>query len=79
MAGVDPQDPTCLDEPVPDYADGLDCDLRGVRLGLPREYMIEGIDAQVKTTVESALSHFQSLGANVVEISLPHTEYAIDV
>jgi aspartyl-tRNA(Asn)/glutamyl-tRNA(Gln) amidotransferase subunit A len=79
MAGVDPQDPTCLDEPVPDYADGLDRDLRGVRLGLPKEYMIEGIDAQVKAAVESALAHFQSLGADVVEVSLPHTEYAIDV
>ncbi|MEP6710046.1 MAG: Asp-tRNA(Asn)/Glu-tRNA(Gln) amidotransferase subunit GatA [Verrucomicrobiota bacterium] len=79
MAGADPQDPTCLNEPVPDYADGLDRNLRGVRLGLPKEYMTEGIDAQIKAAVESALSHFESLGAEVVEVSLPHTEYAIDV
>src|SRR5216110_397170 len=75
IAGHDPQDTTALNEPAPDYAARLGNDLRGVRLGLPKEYLIEGIDAQVKAAVESALSHFQSLGADVVEISLPHTEY----
>src|SRR5216110_1832338 len=75
IAGHDPRDSTSLNAPVPDYATKLGNDLRGVRLGLPKEYLIEGIDAQVKAAVESALSHFQSLGADVVEISLPHTEY----
>ncbi len=52
-------------------------DLRGMRLGLPKEYMIEGIDPQVRAAVDAAVAHFNSLGAEIVEVSLPHTEYAI--
>jgi aspartyl-tRNA(Asn)/glutamyl-tRNA(Gln) amidotransferase subunit A len=77
IAGVDPQDSTSLHEPVPDYNANLDGELRGVRLGLPKEYMIDGIDEQVRAAVEAAVAHFQSLGAEIVEISLPHTEYAV--
>jgi aspartyl-tRNA(Asn)/glutamyl-tRNA(Gln) amidotransferase subunit A len=79
IAGFDPQDSTCLDEPVPDYAVHLEKDLRGVRLGLPKEYIIEGIDPQVKAALDAAVAHFNSLGAEIVEVSLPHTDYAIDV
>ena len=79
IAGSDPQDTTCLDEPVPDYASYLEKDLRGVRLGLPKEYMIEGIDAHVKSALDTAVAQFNSLGAEIVEVSLPHTDYAIDV
>ncbi len=78
IAGSDSQDTTALNEPVPDYTAGLGKDLRGVRLGLPKEYMIEGIDAQVKSAIDAAVAHLNSLGAEIVEISLPHTEYAID-
>ena len=78
IAGSDSQDTTALNEPVPDYTADLGKDLRGVRLGLPKEYMIEGIDAQVKSAVDAAIAHLNSLGAEIVEISLPHTEYAID-
>jgi aspartyl-tRNA(Asn)/glutamyl-tRNA(Gln) amidotransferase subunit A len=77
IAGPDPQDSTCLKDPVPDYTANLGRDLHGIRLGLPREYMREGIDPQVKTTVEAAIKQFESLGAEIVDVSLPHTDYAI--
>ena len=77
IAGADPQDSTSLNEPVPDFTANLGAELRGVRLGLPREYMIDGIDAQVRAAVGAAVAHFQSLGAEIVDVSLPHTEYAV--
>jgi aspartyl-tRNA(Asn)/glutamyl-tRNA(Gln) amidotransferase subunit A len=77
IAGSDPLDTTCLNEAVPDYTADLGCDLRGVRLGLPKEYMIDGIDPQVRAAIDRALRHFNSLGMEVVDVSLPHTEYAI--
>jgi aspartyl-tRNA(Asn)/glutamyl-tRNA(Gln) amidotransferase subunit A len=79
IAGHDPQDSTSLNEPVPDYTACLGQDLRGIRLGLPKEYMISGIDPQVKKSVEAAVKHLHSLGAEIVEIALPATEYAIAV
>lgn len=79
IAGHDPQDSTSRDEPVPDYASKLGVDLRGVRLGLPREYLSEGIDAQVKAAIDVAVKQISSLGAEIVEVSLPTTEYAIAV
>ncbi len=78
IAGVDPNDPTCLDAPVPDYLAALESDLRGVRLGLPREYLSERIDREVKAALDAATAQLQSLGAEIIEVSLPHTEYAID-
>jgi aspartyl-tRNA(Asn)/glutamyl-tRNA(Gln) amidotransferase subunit A len=77
IAGADPQDSTCLNEPVPDYTEQLGRDLRGVRLGLPREYMVEGIDPQIRAAIDAAVAHLRSLGAEVVDVSLPHTEYAV--
>jgi aspartyl-tRNA(Asn)/glutamyl-tRNA(Gln) amidotransferase subunit A len=79
IAGHDPQDSTALNEPVPDYAAQLGKDLRGVRLGVPKEYMIEGIDPQVKAAINAALKQMNSLGAEIVDVSLPHTDYAIAV
>ena len=79
IAGADSQDSTCLNEAVPDYTAALGQDLRGLRLGLPKEYMLEGIDPQVKAAVDAAVAQFQSLGAEIVDVSLPHTEYAIAV
>ena len=79
IAGHDPQDSTSLNEPVPDYTASLGEDLRGIRLGLPKEYMIDGIDPQVKVSIEVAVKHLNSLGADIVEISLPATEYAVAV
>jgi aspartyl-tRNA(Asn)/glutamyl-tRNA(Gln) amidotransferase subunit A len=77
IAGPDSRDSTCLNEAVPDYTADLGRDLRGARLGLPKEYMIDGINPQVRAAVDNALAHFDSLGAEVVDVSLPHTEYAI--
>ena len=77
IAGHDPQDSTSLNEPVPDYTAALGRDLKGIRLGLPKEYMIEGIDPQVKTAIDAAVKQLQSLGAEIVDVSLPHTDYAI--
>jgi aspartyl-tRNA(Asn)/glutamyl-tRNA(Gln) amidotransferase subunit A len=79
IAGPDPYDSTCLNEPVPDYVDQLEGSLRGVRLGLPKEYMIEGIDRQVRSAIDAAVTQLNSLGAEIIEVSLPHTDYAIDV
>ncbi len=78
IAGPDSQDSTALKEAVPDYTAGLENNLRGMRLGLPKEYMIEGIDSQVKSTIDAAVAHLNSLGAEIIDVSLPHTEYAID-
>jgi aspartyl-tRNA(Asn)/glutamyl-tRNA(Gln) amidotransferase subunit A len=79
IAGPDPQDSTCLNEPVPDYTARLGEDLRGVKLGMPREYFIGGIDPQVDRAVREAIRQYESLGAEIVEISLPHTEHAVGV
>jgi aspartyl-tRNA(Asn)/glutamyl-tRNA(Gln) amidotransferase subunit A len=79
IAGHDPQDSTSLNEPVPNYTASLGEDLRGIRLGLPKECMIDGIDPQVKVSIEVAVKHLNSLGADIVEISLPATEYAVAV
>ena len=79
IAGHDPQDSTSLKEPVPNYVASLGNDLRGVRLGVPKEYMIEGIDPQVRAAIDAAVKQLNSLGAEIVEVSLPSTEYAVAV
>ncbi len=79
IAGHDSRDSTALNEPVPDYTERLGNDLRGVRLGLPKEYMIEGIDPQVRAAINAAVKQMDSLGAEIVDVSLPHTDYAIAV
>ena len=70
---------TSLNAAVPDYTKNLGRDLKGIRIGLPKEYMIEGVDPAVKTAVMAAVKQWQSFGAEIVEVSLPHTEYAISV
>jgi aspartyl-tRNA(Asn)/glutamyl-tRNA(Gln) amidotransferase subunit A len=62
---------------VPDYAAGLSGDIKGIRLGLPREYLVGGLDPEVKAAVDAAVQRLQSLGAEIMDISLPHTEYAV--
>ena len=79
LSGTDPQDSTSLQEPVPDYTSLLGRDLRGLRLGMPSEYFIAGIDPQVDRAVRAAIEQFQRLGAEIVPVSLPHTEYAVGV
>ncbi len=79
VAGYDPRDSTSLDVPVPDYEAALTGDIKGLRVGVPKEYFIEGIDAEVETAVRAAIAQLESLGAEIVEISLPHTRYALPV
>ncbi len=79
LAGRDPMDSTSLDQPVDDYTRLLGRDLKGMRLGIPKEYFVDGMDPQVRMTVETAIKQCESLGAELVEVSLPHTEYAVGV
>ncbi|HMP82305.1 MAG TPA: Asp-tRNA(Asn)/Glu-tRNA(Gln) amidotransferase subunit GatA [Verrucomicrobiota bacterium] len=76
VSGHDERDSTSVPQPVPDYAKSLRGDIKGLRLGLPKEYMIGGLDSEVKAAIDAAVKQLQSLGASVEEISLPHTDYA---
>jgi len=77
MAGHDPHDSSCLPDPVPDYAASLVPDLKGIRLGLPREYFVGGSDPEVERAIRAAIEVCRGLGAQIVDVSLPHTPYAI--
>jgi aspartyl-tRNA(Asn)/glutamyl-tRNA(Gln) amidotransferase subunit A len=79
IAGHDSHDSTSLNAPVPDYTKNLGRDLKGIRIGLPKEYMIEGVDPVVKSAVIAAVKQLGELGAEIIEVSLPHTDYAISV
>jgi aspartyl-tRNA(Asn)/glutamyl-tRNA(Gln) amidotransferase subunit A len=77
IAGHDPKDSTSLDVEVPDYTALLDGEIRKIKIGIPKEYFGEGLGEQVRAAIEAAIKVLQSLGAVTVEVSLPHTEYAI--
>jgi aspartyl-tRNA(Asn)/glutamyl-tRNA(Gln) amidotransferase subunit A len=77
MAGFDERDSTCVEREVPDYTAGLNDDLKGLRIGLPKEYFGEGLDPAVAQAVEAAVEEYKRLGAEVVEISLPNTSLAV--
>jgi aspartyl-tRNA(Asn)/glutamyl-tRNA(Gln) amidotransferase subunit A len=77
IAGHDPLDSTSIPEPVPDYATQLTGDIKGLRLGLPKEYFIGGMDKEVAAAVQTAVKQLEGLGAVTQEISLPHTDYAV--
>src|SRR5207302_29509 len=79
IAGCDPQDSTSLPDSVPDYTKNLGRDLKGIKLGVPKEYRVEGIDAQVSSAVNAAIKQLESLGAEIVDVSLPNTDYGIAV
>ena len=79
IAGPDPMDSTSLDRPAEDFTAKLGRDLKGVRLGIPKEYFVDGMDARVKSTIEAAIQQCAEHGAELVELSLPHTEYAVSV
>ncbi len=79
IAGADEMDSTCLNEAVPDYNQSLGTDLKGMKIGLPKEYFAEGIDADTKSALETAIKQLEDLGAEPVEVSLPHTEPAVAV
>ena len=77
IAGHDPADSTSANVPVPDYTAMLGREVRGLRVGVPKEYFVEGMDRQVEAAVRAAINHLVGLGAEAVEISLPHTEFAV--
>lgn len=77
IAGKDPMDSMMSDVEVPDYAAALTGDIKGMRIGVAKEYFIEGIDPAVKEAVIESVKVFEDLGATVDEVSLPHSEYAI--
>lgn len=78
IAGYDPQDSTSVPEPVPDYTTFLQKGLKGVTVGIPREYQAsEGLDPEVAAAVEAAVAVIRDLGADCIEVSLPHTAYAV--
>ncbi|HSP43263.1 MAG TPA: Asp-tRNA(Asn)/Glu-tRNA(Gln) amidotransferase subunit GatA, partial [Luteolibacter sp.] len=77
IAGFDPADSTSLDVPVPDCLGGLNDGVQGLKLGVPKEYFGDGIDSGVRKNVEAAIRKLASQGAEIVEISLPHTEHAV--
>jgi aspartyl-tRNA(Asn)/glutamyl-tRNA(Gln) amidotransferase subunit A len=79
MAGFDERDATSRELPVPGAACTGDADVKGLRIGVPSEYFIEGIQPAVETTVREAIAEYEKLGAEIVEISMPHTEYALPV
>jgi aspartyl-tRNA(Asn)/glutamyl-tRNA(Gln) amidotransferase subunit A len=79
ISGYDPRDSTSVFLEVPDYRQSLRSDVKGLRIGIPNEYFIEGMDPDVEKAVVGAIDQFKQLGAQIQRISLPHTEYAVAV
>ena len=77
MAGHDPKDSTSADRPVPDFEAGLQGDMRGKRIGIPREYRVDGMPAEIEALWAKGADMLRDAGAEIVDISLPHTKYAL--
>ena len=77
MAGFDPKDSTSLDLPVPAWEAGLNADLRGKRVGIPKEYRVDGMPAEIEALWQQGIDWLKDAGAEIVEVSLPHTKYAL--
>lgn len=77
IAGADPKDSTSAPAPVPSYTAELEAGVRGMTLGVPKEYFVEGMDAEVRAHIDAALKTYERLGARLVDISLPHTAHGI--
>lgn len=77
MCGFDPKDSTSLDLPVPDFEKALTGDLRGVRVGIPKEYRVDGMPAEIEKLWQQGMDWLKAAGAEVVDISLPHTKHAL--
>jgi len=77
IAGYDEMDATSVNIPVPDYSQALRDDVKGLKVGIPREYSIKGIDPEVAECTKNAIDRLRELGAQVTDISLPHTGYAV--
>jgi len=79
ISGHDEMDSTSADMSVPDYASGMKKNIKGMKIGIPKEYFIEGMDKEVKDSIKLAIEKLESLGAICENMSLPHTEYAVSV
>ncbi len=79
IAGHDPRDSTSVDEPVPAYTKTLNTPVKGLTIGVAKEYFGEGLDAEVEAAVKQALDEYKKLGATIKEVSLPHSKYAVAV
>ncbi|OGT96146.1 MAG: aspartyl/glutamyl-tRNA amidotransferase subunit A [Geobacteraceae bacterium GWB2_52_12] len=77
VAGHDPKDSTSVDTPVPNYSSSLTRGVKGLKIGLPKEYYIDGLDPDVQKAMDAAIETYRRLGAEFVDISLPHTDYAV--
>jgi len=77
MAGFDPKDSTSLDAPVPEWQSALNSDMTGKRIGIPKEYRMDGMDAEIVKIWEQGIEWLKDAGAEIVDISLPHTKYAL--
>jgi aspartyl-tRNA(Asn)/glutamyl-tRNA(Gln) amidotransferase subunit A len=77
IAGHDPKDSTSVDNPVPAYSRTLNDPVNGLRIGVPKEFFAEGLDAEVEAAVRAALKEYESQGAKLVDVSLPHSPYAL--
>ena len=77
MASVDPKDTTSVDRPVPDYEAALGHSIKGMKIGIPREYRVEGMPEEVETLWQKGIAWMRDAGAEIVDISLPHTKYAL--
>jgi len=79
ISGYDPHDSTSIDQPVPDFTAALETGLEGLRIGVPAEYFGEGLDQEVEAAVRGGITLLEQAGAEVVEVTLPHTEYCVAV
>ena len=79
ISGHDPNDSTSVDMEVPDYIKALVNDIKGIKIGVPKEYFVAGMDAEVKAIITTAINKLKELGAASKEVSLPHTDYAVPV
>jgi len=77
ISGTDSHDSTSVDIDVPDFTTHLNEDIKGIKVGIPKEYFIEGMDEDVRSAVDLAIRKLEKLGADIVEVSLPHTQYAV--
>jgi aspartyl-tRNA(Asn)/glutamyl-tRNA(Gln) amidotransferase subunit A len=77
MAGYDPKDSTCVDAPVPDYAAQMREGVKGLRVGVPKEYRVEGMSKEIEALWQQGIQWLKDAGASIHEISLPHTKYAL--
>ncbi len=77
MASVDPRDSTSVDLPVPDYEAGLDSGVKGLRVGIPKEYRIDGLSPEIDALWTQGVEWLKAQGAEIVDVSLPHTKFAL--